>query len=242
MRCVLLVALMCVAEAAMADDDAIRENKREARAHFRAGTAFYDAGVYDKAIAEYENAYRLVSLPDMLFNIGQAYRLKGDARKALTYYQSYIAAKSTGPVSDQARAHIRELTGKVLPPPDAQPPTTPPEPLLAPAGHEPPAAETPAASTTMPQEPEVAPSVSAPTSPAAGPTELTPVPAPPLAPTSATEPSAASPARRARSRKWMWGLVAGGAVVLVGAAVGVGLGVAVHAQNPSPSFGMAVVR
>src|SRR5688572_28151474 len=50
--------------------------KERARAHFKAGSALLAVGDYDKAIASYLEAYELLPLPDFLFNLGQAYRLK----------------------------------------------------------------------------------------------------------------------------------------------------------------------
>lgn len=99
---VLLSILICMAGAARAGD-APGDTKLQARAHFSAGTTFYEAGSYDKAIAEYDEAYRLLPLPDFLFNIGQAYRLKGDDRRAISYYQRYLDAKPSGALRRRAQ-------------------------------------------------------------------------------------------------------------------------------------------
>ena len=48
---------------------------REAKAHFRKGAIHYHAREYEQAIAEYQAAYQLSPLPDLLFNLAQAYRL-----------------------------------------------------------------------------------------------------------------------------------------------------------------------
>jgi iron complex outermembrane receptor protein len=85
--------------------------KLQARAHFRAGTAFFEVGSYDRAIEEYHAAYLLLPLPDFLFNLGQASRLKGDLTVAAHYYREYLTTRPTGRVSDEARNRLREITG-----------------------------------------------------------------------------------------------------------------------------------
>jgi iron complex outermembrane receptor protein len=92
--------------------------KAQARAHFRAGTAFYEAGDYDRAIEQYLEAYDRLSSPELLFNLGQAYRLKRDAKNAAHYYRLYLDQKPIGPVSDAAREHLLEIEAE-------SPPTAP---------------------------------------------------------------------------------------------------------------------
>jgi tetratricopeptide (TPR) repeat protein len=80
-----------------------------ARARFQAGTTYYNAGQYDLAIHEYEASYRLSAAPGLLFNIAQAYRLKGDAARALDYYQRFVAARPDSPIASEARGYIDEM-------------------------------------------------------------------------------------------------------------------------------------
>jgi tetratricopeptide (TPR) repeat protein len=84
-------------------------SKDEARQHFNAGRELQTAGKYDQAIAEYEDAYRLAQLPELLFNMAQAYRLKGDRKRAIGLYERYVAAVPEGSTSDEALEHIRTL-------------------------------------------------------------------------------------------------------------------------------------
>jgi len=86
-----------------------KKDKAAAKAHFQAGQTAYDAGQYDAAIAEWTEANRLVPAPLVLFNIGQAYRLKGDRQQALNFYMSYLQVDPNGSVSDEARLHRDEL-------------------------------------------------------------------------------------------------------------------------------------
>ena len=101
---VCLAALPCVAAAAPS-----AAAMKEAKAHYAQGKAFQDAGGWDDAVREYETAYKLAPLPQLLFNIGQCQRLKGDKQKALDAYSAFLAAVPEGPASDDARDHIASL-------------------------------------------------------------------------------------------------------------------------------------
>ena len=103
---VLLWLLSACVAAARADEVAGRE---QARMHFRAGTVFYEAGSYDAAIREYESAYKLAPLPDLLFNLAQAHRLAGHARAAAGAYRRYLELRPTGVTADQARQLLSEV-------------------------------------------------------------------------------------------------------------------------------------
>jgi tetratricopeptide (TPR) repeat protein len=87
--------------------------KQKARSHFRQGKAYQDAGAYDDAVREYEAAYKLAPLPQLLFNIGQAQRLKGDKQKALEAYQRFLAAAPDDPFADEARTHVATIKLKI---------------------------------------------------------------------------------------------------------------------------------
>jgi tetratricopeptide (TPR) repeat protein len=121
---IVIVSLSSLAVRAQADEG---DAKTQARAHFRAGTAFYEAGDYDRAIEQYRQAYELIPSPDLLFNLGQAYRLKGDMKSAANYYRLCLRQKSDGPVGDAAREHLQEVEAQ-LPPETATPPPDTPAP------------------------------------------------------------------------------------------------------------------
>jgi tetratricopeptide (TPR) repeat protein len=167
MRNLVIAGFLCTSAVAFADN-AVDEARQKARAHFRAGTAFYEVGGYDRAIVEYEEAYRLLPLPELLFNLGQAARLKGDVKLAAAYYRRFLEAKPTGELTDEARARLRELSVETEPPPAPAPlPPAAPRavqrpPPLAPAAVQPtqpskidlsPAAQAPAITTRTPPRP-----------------------------------------------------------------------------------------
>jgi len=111
---VVTVALsLVVAASAWAQKPPTAQQKKAARAHFQQGKAFYEAGAWDDAIREYQKAFDLVPLPDLMFNIGQAWRMKGDKPKALEAYQRYLDRLPDGPLSDEARNHVASLKLKM---------------------------------------------------------------------------------------------------------------------------------
>jgi tetratricopeptide (TPR) repeat protein len=122
----------------------------EAKAHFRQATAAYNLGNYLEAAKEYEAAYRQTLNANLLFNIGQSYRLGGEGDKAITAYRSFIRSTPRGGLRDLAEAKIREieeqrevraagatplsqLTATATVPPPAAPPASAPPPAAPPA-------------------------------------------------------------------------------------------------------------
>jgi tetratricopeptide (TPR) repeat protein len=90
-----------------------KDPKSRAKAHFEAGEKLQRAGEYDQAIAEYSKGYAQVPLPAFLFNIAQAYRLKGDRYEAVLWYQKYLTAEPNGRASPEARDHIATLKKEI---------------------------------------------------------------------------------------------------------------------------------
>jgi tetratricopeptide (TPR) repeat protein len=99
---------------ALADDTAhgsvdLDDERTVARAHFEAGRKYQDGHVYDRAIIEYQAAYAIEPMPELLYNIGQCYRLAGEPRSAVLYYQRYLQLVSDGGATEEARAHVSAL-------------------------------------------------------------------------------------------------------------------------------------
>ncbi len=61
-----------------------------ARQHYDAGQDYYTQGRYNKAIEEFEEAYRLDPRPKLLYNIAQSYEKAGDLPKAAEYLERYL--------------------------------------------------------------------------------------------------------------------------------------------------------
>jgi tetratricopeptide (TPR) repeat protein len=104
----LALTLVCLlAGRAAAQDPAVKE---QARALNDRGTAEYRLGYYDKAASLYEEAYRLLPDPALLYNIGQAYRMAGQRDKALVAYRSYLRTSAPdAPNRDLAQKRVDEL-------------------------------------------------------------------------------------------------------------------------------------
>ena len=112
--CVLLWSPPVRAEPAAGRQSASdRTRTAEARRHFLQGRELLDAGSYAEAIAEFDTALSLKPSPELLFNIAQAYRLKGDAKQALETYKRFIEVSPKGPIADEARGHIEALTRQI---------------------------------------------------------------------------------------------------------------------------------
>src|SRR5580765_3777908 len=100
------------------DEAAARRD--EAKAAFGRGNAAYNLGKYAEAIAEFERAYALSRLPEILFNLGQCYRKQWEAeqrselgRRALHYYEAVVREAPTAKVRPDAEQFITELTPAV---------------------------------------------------------------------------------------------------------------------------------
>lgn len=98
-----LVALVTEAYAQQVDI------KARAGALVSKGLQSQDAGRYDEAIAFYKAAYDLLPHPELLYNLGQAHRLKGERGIALDYYRKYIALQPKGRASREARDWIAKI-------------------------------------------------------------------------------------------------------------------------------------
>jgi tetratricopeptide (TPR) repeat protein len=165
----LVVGLVLHVRVARGDDAATEE----AREHFRKGQQFFDVGRWDEAASEFEKAYAIRSDPTFLFNMAQAYRRKGDAKRAIDLYKNYLIKAPKSPQRAEVEERIKALQQQleeagyaVKPPPPATPPAAPapapiptPAPVLAPAPVPAfaPAAYPTAASPAPPVEPSYAP-------------------------------------------------------------------------------------
>jgi tetratricopeptide (TPR) repeat protein len=85
--------------------------KERARALHAAGLRHYEARQYGRAIAAYRKAYAIYPAPGILFNLAQAYRLRGDCRRAHRAYRSFLHADSTSAQATLAREHASALSG-----------------------------------------------------------------------------------------------------------------------------------
>jgi tetratricopeptide (TPR) repeat protein len=109
---------------AAARDTAALSAREAAKARFERARSRQDAGDYREAIVEYQAAYAIEPLPELLFNIGQCYRLLDDPQDAILYYERYLQIVGNEGASAEARAHVQALRARLAAPP-APPPLTP---------------------------------------------------------------------------------------------------------------------
>lgn len=103
----LLVLLVAVAYPSAAGADPSR--KDAAKRYVERGLAAQIDGDFDAAIVFFNKAYALIPHPELLFNLGQAHRLKGEPSVALRYYREYLAADSQGRGAAEAGSWIARL-------------------------------------------------------------------------------------------------------------------------------------
>jgi tetratricopeptide (TPR) repeat protein len=90
---VTLAAVLAVGLSGTARADSLDPPER-ARTLSDQGRTYHADGDYDHAIGSFKAAYELAPSPGLLFNLAQAYRLKGDCENAAIMYKSYLR---TGP-------------------------------------------------------------------------------------------------------------------------------------------------
>jgi iron complex outermembrane receptor protein len=109
-RTLLTLLLLLIGAGTSRADEATSESARaQAKAHFTVGAAHYAAARYNEAIVEYQAAYDLLPLPDMLFNLAQCYKMKGNAMRAIEYYSRFLATAPSGRASEEAKRSVAAL-------------------------------------------------------------------------------------------------------------------------------------
>jgi tetratricopeptide (TPR) repeat protein len=82
------------------------EALERARALSDQGRAFHDRGEYGRAVDAYQEAYVLAPSPGILFNLGQAYRLKGDCTNAGLMYRAFLRSRPAPEHQQVAEGHL----------------------------------------------------------------------------------------------------------------------------------------
>lgn len=105
-----IVVFVILSASARAEDKAA-----EARARYEQGLNYYNLAKYDQAIEEFKAAYTITIAPGFLFNIAQAYRLKGDCTQALQFYKDYLREDPDAPNSKKVNERIAEMEKCAVP-------------------------------------------------------------------------------------------------------------------------------
>lgn len=82
---------------ALASPDTAASVTRRARELFLEGQGHFGQGKFERALALYEQAYRLRPLPGFVFNMGQCHRYLGRPARALRLFQEYLALRPAAP-------------------------------------------------------------------------------------------------------------------------------------------------
>ena len=119
---------------------AVDEATEQARKHYQEAQKQFDLGMWDEAIREFTKAYELRPDPTFLYNMAQAYRRSGNARRAIDLYKNYLIKVPRSPQRAEVEERIQNLQRQVddeereakraAPAPPTPP--TPPTPSLIP--------------------------------------------------------------------------------------------------------------
>jgi len=131
---------LCLAAALGLPRAAYADERAEARRHFRAGLQLVTQRRYAEAIAEFEEANRILPNANVLFNIARAYADADDLDRAIDYYTRYLTAD----VPDRAEIErvVRDLERRRR---DRAAPLLPQPPAPGPASGTPTTPDTPPA-------------------------------------------------------------------------------------------------
>jgi hypothetical protein len=180
---------------------------QRAKELFQQGTTLFNIGEFDKAIEAWQQGYKERPDPGFLYNIGQAYRLKGDGPKAIFFYRGYLrnSPKAANRADVEAKIAALQKGGAE----EHVPPATTPPSTTAPAATPPPVTTAPPktspAPRPMPAPVPARPAAVAPPPAVAPPLPLGPAPAAEVVTTEAP----AAPTVRGRNRRvdLYWGLL-----------------------------------
>jgi hypothetical protein len=84
-------------------------NKAQAKALYDKGDKQYNLGRFKEAIDLFTQAYEAYDDPQLLFNIGQAYRQDGNCSKAIFFYKRYLALKPNASNRPEVEKFIEKL-------------------------------------------------------------------------------------------------------------------------------------
>ncbi|HZS35341.1 MAG TPA: CDC27 family protein [Polyangia bacterium] len=102
--CAALVSFLSPAARAQSADD-----QEAAKAHFLAGSAYYEQANYNDAVKEFNEAHRLSQRPDLLYNIALCYERLEQYDKAIAALKQYLSEKQNAPDGNVIQERIQNL-------------------------------------------------------------------------------------------------------------------------------------
>jgi tetratricopeptide (TPR) repeat protein len=205
-----LAALLSVRAAGAADS---KEAERQAREHYKKGSAAFDAGRFEEAYKEFQAGYELAPRPVFILNMAHAERRRGELRNARALYKKFLLVDPQSKFRGEVEGVLQELDGAIAAEDTAAAKLQPPAASAAPApGVAPPPVAV--APPPPPAAPAPAPIAAAP-APAPAPPPAAPPPAPePVVAATVTAPADDGEHVPLHKRWWFWAGVGG--VVIVG--------------------------
>ena len=204
---------------------------KQAQALYEEGMKNYNVGEYRRALDSFKAGYYAKADPAFLFNMAQCFRMLGDAEPAIREYRAYLRARADAPNREAVERFIDDLEQELK----RKSANKPPLGTVAPAavqtsGSAPPA---PIAVTSAPVKENPAPAPAPVAAPAPEPVVVTAMPPP---------PEAAPAATPVYKKGWFWGVMVG-ALVVVGAGVGLAVAETTPANaSPTGDFAPVAVR
>ena len=83
--------------------------KELAQKRYKVGEQLYTISQYQKALVEFEEAYRLYPMPGMLFNIARCHEVLANLLQAIDAYKLYLAKKPDAPNASVVKSRIKSL-------------------------------------------------------------------------------------------------------------------------------------
>jgi tetratricopeptide (TPR) repeat protein len=107
MRALAIALSLCFAIPAFADEPAADD--MIARGHYARGAAAYDAGHYEEALHEFEDAHAAKPLPAFDYNIARCEDRLGHKTEAVVAYDRYLAVAGTAENAAEVRERVAIL-------------------------------------------------------------------------------------------------------------------------------------
>ena len=105
----ILVVVIAGARGAQASE----AGKKAARPHYEKGASEYNLGHFAEAISEFEKAYEQDQAPILLFNIAQAHRQSGNNERAAFFYRRYLEQEPDAANRPEVEKRIKDLEGVI---------------------------------------------------------------------------------------------------------------------------------
>ena len=111
-KSMLMGFLLCILAIAAQPANA-QSDEELAKTHFKAAGSYYNQGKYEKALEEFKEAYRLMPLPEVIYNMAQCYERLGDLETSIGEYRKYMEEKPDAKDLQAIRDKIESLKDRL---------------------------------------------------------------------------------------------------------------------------------